>query len=63
MDMWLGAGERGQYIHQLHVTDEYSFIFLSTEEYIAIYSSTLYSMVFVTDEYFGISCSVYKIAL
>jgi hypothetical protein len=33
------------YIHRLFVIEEYSFIFLGTEEYKGIYSPTLYSMV------------------
>jgi hypothetical protein len=32
-------------IRRLHVTKEYSFIFLGTEEYKAAYSSTLYSSI------------------
>jgi hypothetical protein len=34
-----------EYIHRLHVTDEYSFIFLDTNEYNAIYWSALYSSI------------------
>jgi hypothetical protein len=34
-----------QYIHWLEVTKEYTFIFLGTDEYNDIYSSTLYSSV------------------
>jgi hypothetical protein len=46
MNTWLGRGGGGpQYIPRLHVTGEYTFIFLGTEEYSDIYSSALYSSV------------------
>jgi hypothetical protein len=50
MDTWSGRGGGSQLyssnnICQLHVTNEYSFIFLSAEEYDIIYLSVLYSSV------------------
>jgi hypothetical protein len=44
MDMW-SQHAGGLYIHRLHVTNEYTLIFLGTEEYNDIYSSVLYSLV------------------
>jgi hypothetical protein len=39
-DTWLGSRGTGpQFIPRLHITKEYSFIFLGTDEYRGIYSS------------------------
>jgi hypothetical protein len=42
------AREGGQYIYQLHITNEYIFIFFGTEEYKELYSSALRSSVLST---------------